>query len=221
MLRKGLAIGMLGSLVILFLIRASSFGGLIEVISVEDKGEVITIIGHNEFKSSMTVTLHWPDWGELSGTYRRGNREVFVIDKIIEEHFFNVYPVAIEIPQPVDLQQLITIPFFMATGQNPLELGPLPDGAQVTSAEMQDGSGTWHPANIYSFFDVFVDLPIEGPHGETYTWDLDRFATTQGNFYLAEVTMSAGVFAAPEPSTLALILLGGLGWSALRRKRLS
>lgn len=130
-----------------------SVAGIIQVdTAVEDKGKLTTIIGHNEFNSSMTVTLHAPDWGGRAGTYTRGNREVFVIDAVITEHFFNVYPLVIDIPQPVNLSADITIPFLMVTGSSETDLGSLPTNGSVASAEMRDGYGAWHPAVISSFF---------------------------------------------------------------------
>jgi hypothetical protein len=186
-----------------------SVAGIIQVdTAVEDKGTVTTVIGHNEFTSSMTATLHAPDWGERAGTYSRGNREVFVIDTVITEHFFNIYPLVIDVPQPVDLMADVTIPFFMATGTSATDLHPLQVNGSVDSAEMRDGEGTWHEATMSSFFDIFVDLPLLGPNGEQYQWDLSGFTETQGNFYLAEVTMTTDQFSAsvPEPSTLLLLI---------------
>lgn len=184
-----------------------SVAGIIQVdTAIEDKGTLITVIGHNEFTSLMTVTLPPSDWDDRARTYVLGNQEVFVIDAVIAEHFFNVYPLVIDIPQPVDLLASITIPFFMATGSSATDLGPLPTNGSVASAEMRDGYGIWHPAEINSFFDVFADLPLTGPNGEQYQWDLSGFTQTQGNFYLAEVTMTADQFSVPEPSTLFLLL---------------
>jgi hypothetical protein len=197
-----------------------SIAGLIQVGSaIEDKGTRTTVIGHNEFRSFMKVILHAPDWGDRAGTYTRKNREVFVIDAVITEHFFNVYPLVIDVPQPVDLSSDITIPFFMATGSSAADLGPLPAGGSVASAQLKDGYGVWHPATISSFFDVFTDLPSVGPNGEQYEWDLSGFTETQGNFYLAQVPMTADQFSVPEPSALWLTLLGLAGLLYLRSRK--
>lgn len=128
--------------VVLTFIAELSVAGIIQVdTEIEDKGTLITVIGHNEFTSLMVVTLPAPDWGNRAGTYLLGNREVFVIDAVITEHFFNVYPLVIDIPQPVGLLASITIPFFMATGSSATDLGPLPTNGSVASAEMRDGYG--------------------------------------------------------------------------------
>lgn len=198
----------------------SAVAGLIQVgEAVEDKGSVTTVIGHNEFRSHMLVILHAPDWGDRAGTYFKRNREVFVIDRVITEHFYNVYPVFIDIPQPVDLLANITIPFFMATGPSKTDLRPLPADSSVASAELESGK-VWHPAKMTSFFDVFTELPLTGPNGEQYQWDLSGFTQSQGNFYLAEVTMTAGQFSyVPEPSSAWLAVVGLAGLLGLRPRR--
>ena len=108
---------------------------------------------------------------------------------------------------------------FVATGTDETHLGPLPDDSLLTGMEMQDGYGDWHNGSVDSFFDVFIDLPSTGPNGERYMWVLSGLTTTQGNFYLANVTITADQFSAiPEPSTLLLFGGGLAGLVRLRKK---
>ena len=198
--RKTLVIA--GLLILGVLSSTLAYAGIIDAIALEDKGSVTIVEGHWTPPSYMKIILHYPDWGDRSGTYVRRNKERFVIDRIYTAHFWNIYPVQIHIyPQPIILTNYVTIPFFMATGDTPGMLGPLPSGSFLESASMFDGYGNEHPAVIESFFDVFTDLPLTGPHGEQYMWDRSMFAETQGNFYLAQVTMTADEFSF-APGTL-------------------
>jgi len=198
-----------------------AYAGLIEVIAVEDKGTVTTVVGHTEFLSHMKITLHAPDWGDRAGTYERKNREVFVIDSITTQHFWNIYPAFIHIPQPPILASNITIPFFMATGEDPANLGPLPDGGSLDSASMWDGYGGSHTGTIDSFFDVFFELPLTGPNGEQYQWDPMIENMPDGNYYLSQVTMTVDEFTArvPEPSALLIVGAGMMGLLGFVRVR--
>jgi len=193
-----------------------ALGGTIDAESYEYKGQVTTIIGHNEFTSHMKVTLVWPDWGARSGTYERENNEVFVIDEVITTHFWNVYPDVIHVTQPPDMEGKITIPFFMGTGTGFDEaISSLYVNSSIDSASMQDGYGNWHSAGITSFFDVFTELSLTGPNGEEYIWDLSKIGQNQGTWYLAEVTMTIDEFSSPDPATISLL---GLGILFLRKR---
>lgn len=193
--------------------------GLITFTVVEDKGTVTLIEGHIEFGSYMRATLPFPEWGDRAGTYVRFNKEKFVIDSITNIHFWNIYPAMIHITQPIILANEITIPFFMATGTNRYNLNPLPTGGLIESAQLQDGYGLWHDAVITPLINL-NDLPAFGAHGETYDWDLSNecyFDLLKGNFYLAQVTMTADAFSAPEPCTWLFLGLGTI--IILRAKR--
>ncbi len=198
--------------------------GLIEAIAIEDKGVQVTVIGHNEFRSRMTITLHAPDWGDRAGTYTRLNRETFVIDQIITTHLWNIFPAVIHIPQPPNFGSFIDIPFFMATGDDIGNLDSLPTNAQMTNATMTDGYGNEHGGTIQSFFDVFTELPLFGLNGEQYQWDLSGFNMNDpndrnGNFYLTTVRMTVDQFTVPEPGTIAMIGLGLIGMLSTKTSR--
>jgi PEP-CTERM motif len=207
-------------LVTFHLAAVCAWAGLIDVDAYEYKGQVTTVIGHNQFTSHMKVTLPESDWGNLAGTFEKGNREVFVIDEVITTHFWNIYPDVIHVPQPPELQDNITIPFVMGKGSGTgtgfdETISSMPAGASMDSVFMEDRYGNEHEGTFSSFFDIFTDLPLIGPNGEEYTWDLSRIGENQGTWYLSEVTMTLDEFV-PEPATLLLLGLGGL---MLRKRR--
>ena len=209
----------------LVLASACALAGEIDVIAVQDKGVVVTVIGHNEFLSRMSITLHAPDWGERAGTYTRLNREVFVIDAVVTTHLWNIFPAVIHVPQPPDMNSFVNVPFFMATGPDSGNLDPLPPNAQQTNTSMTDGHGQEHIGSFHSFFDVFTELPLTGPNGEQYLWDLDGFDVNDandrhGNFYLSTVRMTVDqLTAVPEPGTWALLGVGLLAGAGLAGRR--
>lgn len=202
-------------IVLLLLFSTKTIAGLIDVNAYEFKGEITVISGHTEFKSYMKGTLIGPEWGADEGrTLERRNREVFVIDHIETEEFWNVYPDKIEVIQPPKPSDNITIPFFMGcTGTGFDEtISSLPPGSTVESAEMEDGYGNWHPGIADSFFDVFFELtlPTTGPNGETYMWDYSKLSTELVSFRLYYVTMTIDEFTVPEPASLVLFAAGCL-----------
>jgi hypothetical protein len=202
--------------VLLLLFSTKIFAGLIDVNAYEYKGEVTVASGHTEFKSYMKGTLVGPEWGAREGyTEERRNREVFVIDHTETYHFWNVYPDTIEVIQPPQPNDNITIPFLMGTSTGTgfdETIGSLPLGSTVESAEMEDGYGNWHPGTFSSFFDIFFELtlPTTGPNGETYSWDFDKLSKEPVSFRLYYVTMTIDEFTVPEPASLVLFAAGCL-----------
>ena len=152
------------------------------------------------------------------------NKEFIVSTVYVPAPVYNIMPVEIE-TFAVNLDDLVTIPFFMATGTPVSEGGAglvgLPAGSTLT-AQMEDGFGIWHDAQIDSFFDVFTELPSSGPNGETYTWNLSQFNPTpvlDDEYILCEVTMTVGEFTGvPIPGAVWLLGSGLVGLVGIRRK---
>jgi hypothetical protein len=92
--------------------------------------------------------------------------------------------------------------------------------------------GTWHDAQVTSFFDVFFApvpcepstghgcLPRTGPNGEVYTWDTSVIAPgAVGDWYVAMVEMSADELSqVPEPSVFLLVAPGLLALRLFQRR---
>ena len=134
--------------------------------------------------------------------------------------FYNVYPLFIDVPQPIG--KLASVDFFsilaadLGTG-----IGSLPDRVTLASASMTGvGTGTRYESEI-TFIDDLAALPTSSSNNLNIQWDLSVFSETTGNFFLAKTTVPFfDVCCVPEPSAiLSLLAIGTLGaTSTLKRK---
>jgi hypothetical protein len=184
----------------------------INIVPYEFKGEKPLQIGHNEFKSTLNGYLPG-EWGERTGEIKRKNKETFVVDYEITALIFNIYPVAIDWLLSPPSESNITVPFFPGTGNGFDEtISTLPTGMELVSASMEDPYGLIYVGGILPLSSI-EDLPILGPNGEIYTWDLSRITPPEGPWFLVEVTMPLDNFTAigpPEPATFTLLAIGTL-----------
>lgn len=194
---------------------------IINIVPYEFKGEKTLQIGHNEFKSTLQGYLPG-EWGERTGEIKRKNNETFVVDYEITAPIWNIYPVSIEWLLSPPPESNITVPFFPGTSAGTgfdEEISALPTGMELISATMEDPYELIYVGGVTSISSL-QDLPIVGPNGETYTWDLSRIPTPEGPWFLVEVTMPLDNFTAigpPEPATFFLLAIGTL---FLRRNNL-
>ena len=136
------------------------------------------------------------------------------------QKYYNVYPVVINIPQPVVPRQQVDL-FSILAGNTASGIGSVPSGATLESAYVIGvNTGNRYQSEITLINDL-NNLPTSSSNNINIQWDLSSFSATTGNFYLAKTTIPVeDVCCVPEPSTyLGIFALGTLGAaSTLKRK---
>lgn len=209
----------LALLIVFLLCPALVLADIINIVPYEFKGEKTLQIGHNEFKS--TIHGYLPgEWGERTGEIKRKNKETFVVDYEITAPIWNIYPVSIEWLLSPPLDSNITVPFFPGAGIGfDEEIAPLPIGMELESAYMEDAYALMWAVDIAPISSL-EDLPILGPNGEIYTWDLSQIPLPEaGPWFLCEVTMPLEGFIMPEPAALTLFTIAALLLRKSARRR--
>jgi hypothetical protein len=194
-----------------------AFGGLITTQVVEDKGTLTIPNGHYEkvFGSHMSADLG-PEWGELAGHYERKNSEKLVWKNDGPPtvlHFANVYPKETHVPQtpapnPYHIDSFFDIFTELNVGDLLLPLEPGMQIEEGTDTYFEGSSGTRYPGQVTPINDLNL-LPTSTSNGTQIVWDLSRFATLTGNFYLIEYELPPVEIAnVPEPAALVPTILG-------------
>jgi hypothetical protein len=204
--------------------------GVIVIDAVEDKGSFTFNPGHFEsvFTSRMSLTLG-AEWGELAGHFERRNNEklVWVNDgPPITIRFANVYPKEIHVPQTPKPNPRAPISFFDVFVE--LELGtdnllPLEPGMQLEQTPpptLEGASGALYPGTVTPIDDLSL-LPTSTEFDTEIVWDLSRFATTRGNFFLVRYDLpnATELTGIPEPGTIGLVGAGLICLLGLGRMR--
>jgi PEP-CTERM motif len=200
---------------------------------VDDKGSNTIPNGHYEkiFGSRMTADLG-AEWGSSAGHYERNNSEklIWVNDgPPIVIKFANVFPQEIHVPEdpaPNVFHGLYHIDSFFdvftelhADGG----LSPLEPGMQIEEGPdtfLEGSSGTKYPGKVTPINDLNL-LPTSTDNGTQIVWDLSRFPSTSGNYYLIEYDLPPiELVDVPEPTTLigGTLALGVVGLVITRRR---
>ena len=188
-----------------------ALAGKITTQVVEDKGSVIIPNGHYEkiFGSRMSADLG-AEWGSSAGHYERTNSEklVWVNDgPPTEFHFANVYPKEVHVPQnPAPNLYHIDSYFDIFTELHiDGDVFPLEPGMQIEEGPdtfLEGSSGTKYPGKVTPINDLSL-LPTLTDKGTQIVWDLSRFSSTVGNFYLIEYDLPPiELVDVSEPTTL-------------------
>jgi hypothetical protein len=210
------------------LFHTSANAGTITHTVVDDKGSVTIPNGHFErrFGSRMTADLG-PEWGDRAGHYERMNSEymVWVNDgPPIVLHFANVYPKETHVPQEPKPDVYRFGDFFDVFTEIKLDgsLGPLEPGMQIQEGPdtyLEGSSGTRYPGKVTPINDL-NQLPTSSSNGTQFVWDLSRFSTTVGNFFLIEYQLPPiELVDIPEPSHVALLVGLAICSQALSKRR--
>jgi hypothetical protein len=216
------------ALLLALLVPFPALAGTITQTVVDDKGSVTIPNGHFEkvFGSRMSADLG-PEWGDLAGHYERKNSEklVWVNDgPPIVIHFANVFPKEIHVPQtPKPNPRGPTTFFDIFIELNPDgTISPLHGGMQIEEGPdtfLEGASGTKFFGKVTPINDLSL-LPTSNANDTLIVWDLSKFTTTTGNFYLIEYELPP-IELVPEPSALELFVIAVAGgllvvWSRLR-----
>ena len=192
--------------------------GVIEHQVIDDKGSVTIQPGQFQsvFTSHMSVTLG-AEWGELAGHFERDNGEKLVWvnnGPAITFHFANVFPMQIHVPQNPAPNFHAPLTFFDVFTELDLNgnLTPLEPGMgieQGPATRLQGASGALYQGTVTPINDL-SQLPTSNANDTQIIWDLSRFNTTTGNFFLIQYDLPNAfeLTGVPEPATLALLGAG-------------
>src|SRR4029450_11068765 len=108
-------------------------------------------------------------------------------------------------------------------GGNVTPLEPGMGIQQGPSTTLQGASGTLYQGTVTPIDDLSL-LPTSNVNDTQIVWDLSRFNTTTGNFYLVQYDLPNAfeLTGVPEPSTLVLVatgIAGLLGYTWTRREQ--
>jgi hypothetical protein len=192
--------------------------GTIQQVVVEDKGIVIAITPITVTVPSLDFIIDAPEPIPIP-VIVPNEETVFLLESV---HLFNVYPFEIEVPQQPDGSVLCSqmIDFFDVFAAGDVNgLCPLPDGTVLlASVFFGPTSGRSYAATVTPISDL-ANLPTSSANDLMITWDLSSFSDTTGNFYLAQVSIPVNDLAGcPEPSALALLGFGALGFLGYARR---